>query len=91
MARTAEQELLACGLAMGVGAIIWSPLAQGFLSGTFRGRVQGDTRLELMGALSAYDNQRCRDVLNAIDMVVEGRAGAVTARRQLRWPVERQL
>ena len=40
--------------------------------------MQGDTRLELMGALSAYDNQRCRDVLNAIDMVVEGCAGAVT-------------
>jgi aryl-alcohol dehydrogenase-like predicted oxidoreductase len=78
VARTAEQELLACGLAMGVGAIIWSPLAQGFLSGKFRGQVEGETRLELMGALAAYDNQRCRDVLSAIDAVVEGRAGAVT-------------
>jgi aryl-alcohol dehydrogenase-like predicted oxidoreductase len=78
VARTAEQELLACGLAMGVGAIIWSPLAQGFLSGKFRGQPSGDTRLELMGALSAYDNQRCRDVLSAIDGVVEGRGGTVT-------------
>ena len=78
VARTAEQELLACGLAMGVGAIIWSPLAQGFLSGKFRGQVEGETRLELMGALAAYGNQRSRDVLSAIDAVVEGRAGAVT-------------
>lgn len=76
--RTAEQELLACGLAMGVGAIIWSPLAQGFLSGKFRGQARGGTRLELMGALAAYDNQRCRDVLSAIDFVVDGRDGTVT-------------
>jgi aryl-alcohol dehydrogenase-like predicted oxidoreductase len=78
VARTAEQELLACGLAMGVGAIIWSPLAQGFLSGKFRGQVEGETRLELMGALAAYDKHRTLDVLSAIHAFVEGRAGAVT-------------
>jgi aryl-alcohol dehydrogenase-like predicted oxidoreductase len=77
-ARTAEQELLPCGIDMGVGAIIWSPLAQGFLSGKFRGQSDGNTRLELMGALTAYDNQRCRDVLAAVDGVVAGRDGAVT-------------
>jgi aryl-alcohol dehydrogenase-like predicted oxidoreductase len=78
VARTPEQELLPCGIDMGVGAITWSPLAQGFLSGKFRDPSAGDTRLELMGALSAYDNQRCRDVLAAIDGVVAGRDGAVT-------------
>ena len=78
VARTPEQELLPCGIDMGVGAIIWSPLAQGFLSGKFRDQSAGDTRLELMGALSAYDNQRCRDVLAAIDDVVDARNGAVT-------------
>lgn len=78
VARTPEQELLPCGIDMGVGAIIWSPLAQGFLSGKFRDQSAGDTRLELMGALPAYDNQRCRDVLAAIDGVVAARDGAVT-------------
>lgn len=78
VARMAEEELLPCGLEMGVGAIIWSPLAQGFLSGKFRGQTEGGTRLEQMGALKAYDNQRCRDVLSAIDGIVEGRDGAVT-------------
>lgn len=78
VARTAEEELLPCGVEMGVGAIIWSPLAQGFLSGKFRGQSGGNTRLELMGALKAYDNQRCRDVLAAVDAVVEARGNGVT-------------
>jgi aryl-alcohol dehydrogenase-like predicted oxidoreductase len=78
VARTAEEELLPCGIEMDVGAIIWSPLAQGFLSGKFRGQSGGNTRLELMGALKAYDNQRCRDVLAAVDAVVEGRGGGVS-------------
>ncbi|WP_430386811.1 aldo/keto reductase [Blastomonas fulva] len=78
VARTAEEELLPCGVEIGVGAIIWSPLAQGFLSGKFRGQSGGNTRLELMGALKAYDNQRCRDVLAAVDAVVEARGNSVT-------------
>ena len=77
-ARTAEQELLPCGIELGVGAIIWSPLAQGFLSGKFRGGSAGNTRLELIGALTAYDNPRCRAILEAIDAVVDGRSGSVT-------------
>ena len=78
VARMAEEELLPCGLDMGVGAIIWSPLAQGFLSGKFRGETHGGTRLEQMGALKAYDNQRCRDVLAAIDAIVDARGAPVT-------------
>lgn len=78
VARMAEEELLPCGLDMGVGAIIWSPLAQGFLSGKFRGESDGGTRLERMGALKAYDNQRCRNILAAIDRIVEERGETVT-------------
>jgi len=78
VARSVEEELLPCGLDMGVGAIIWSPLAQGFLSGKFRGGVNPATRLEQMGALKAYDNPRCQNVLTVIDGVVDGRGGNVT-------------
>lgn len=78
IARVAEEELLPCGLDMGVGAIIWSPLAQGFLSGKFRGQGQGDTRLEQMNSLRAYDNDRARGILAAMDAVVEGRGGEVS-------------
>ncbi len=86
VARTAEEELLPCGIDMGVGAIIWSPLAQGFLSGKFRGQASGNTRLELMGALTAYDNQRCRNVLAAVDAIVEERGnGATHSQVALNW------
>ena len=78
VARMAEEELLPCGVDMGVGAIIWSPLAQGFLSGKFRAATGGATRLEQMNSLKAYDNQRCQDVLAAIDAIVESRDGTVT-------------
>jgi aryl-alcohol dehydrogenase-like predicted oxidoreductase len=74
----AEEELLPCGVDMGVGTIVWSPLAQGFLSGKFRGQTGGGTRLEQMGALKAYDNQRSRDVLAAIDVIVDARADSIT-------------
>lgn len=78
VARIAEEELLPCGVDMGVGAIIWSPLAQGFLSGKFRAATGGGTRLEQMNSLKAYDNQRCHDVLAAIDAIVKNRDGTVT-------------
>ena len=78
VSRVAEEELLPCGVDMGVGAIIWSPLAQGFLSGKFRGETNGNTRLEQMNALKGYDNQRCRDVLNVIDAIVDDRDGTIT-------------
>lgn len=78
VARTAEEELLPCGLTMGVGAIVWSPLAQGFLSGKFRAQTDGQTRLEQMGALKAYENDRCHGVLVAIDAIVKGRVEAVS-------------
>jgi aryl-alcohol dehydrogenase-like predicted oxidoreductase len=78
LAREAEEELLTCGPQIGVGAIIWSPLAQGFLSGKFRGHAGGTTRLELSGALAAYDTPRGRGILAAIDSIVEARGGAVT-------------
>lgn len=78
MARESEEELLPCGMDHGVGAIIWSPLAQGFLSGKFRGAAAGGSRLELTGDLKAFDNPRGQAVLAAIDSVVETRGNEVT-------------
>ena len=52
MVRDAELEMLPAGVDQGVGALIWSPLAQGFLSGKFRRNdVQGETRLGSGGTL----------------------------------------
>src|SRR5690606_35740820 len=73
MVRDAEDELLPCGIDQGVGALIWSPLAQGFLSGKFRSARGGDTRLELSNRLKAYDTPQGARVLAALDAIAETR------------------
>ncbi len=78
VARETEEELLPCGLDMGLGAIIWSPLAQGFLSGKFGKNTSGTSRLELTGALAGFDNPRCHAIIAAMDAIVETRGNGVT-------------
>jgi aryl-alcohol dehydrogenase-like predicted oxidoreductase len=91
VAREAEEELLPCGVDMGLGAIIWSPLAQGFLSGKFRAGTTGTARLELTGALAAFDNPRCHAILAAMDSIVETRGGGVShSQVALNWVKARQ-
>jgi aryl-alcohol dehydrogenase-like predicted oxidoreductase len=91
VAREAEEELLPCGLDMGLGAIIWSPLAQGFLSGKFRSAAQGGSRLELTGALAGFDNPRCHAIIAALDAIVDARGNGVThSQVALNWVKARQ-
>lgn len=78
ISRDVEEEILPCGIDMGVGAIIWSPLASGLLSGKFRSGAAGSSRLELTGSLAMYDTPRSREILTALDSVVEDRDGQVT-------------
>lgn len=77
-AREAEEELIPCAVAHGVGTVVWSPLAQGFLSGKFRGNFSGVTRLELSDALAAFDTEQGRNILCAIDTIVENRNQTIT-------------
>ena len=89
LVRDAEQELLPCGVSEGVGALIWSPLAQGFLSGKFR-QDQGSTatRLGATGALKAWDTDRSNAV---VDMVLEIAAarGVSASQVALNWLLKR--
>ncbi|MET0374530.1 MAG: aldo/keto reductase, partial [Rhizorhabdus sp.] len=66
MVRDAEDELLPCGVDQGIGALIWSPLAQGFLAGKFRGGADADatTRLTLNGRLKQFDTPRGEAVVD---------------------------
>jgi aryl-alcohol dehydrogenase-like predicted oxidoreductase len=74
MVRDAENEMLPCGVDQGVGALIWSPLAQGFLSGKFRrGNTNEDSRLHKAGRLSAYDDARGNAVLDALLTIADAR------------------
>lgn len=41
LVRDAEREMLPCGIDQGVGALVWGPLAEGYLSGKFRGGQTG--------------------------------------------------
>ncbi len=89
LVRDAEQELLPCGVSEGVGALIWSPLAQGFLSGKFR-KEQGDTetRLGTTGALKAWDTDRGNAVLDVVlEIAAERRVSA--SQVSLNWLLKR--
>lgn len=66
LVRDAEWELLPCGLDQGVGALIWSPLAQGFLSGKFREQGADGTRLGARGGLGAWDTPHGNAVLDTV-------------------------
>ncbi|RVT92767.1 aldo/keto reductase [Sphingomonas crocodyli] len=74
LVRDAEHELLPCGVDQGVGAVIWSPLAQGYLSGKFRdGADSADTRLARSNRLTGADNDRARAVVDVAATIGDAR------------------
>jgi aryl-alcohol dehydrogenase-like predicted oxidoreductase len=90
MVRDVEQELLPCGVDQGVGALIWSPLAQGYLSGKFRRGSEGaPTRLEQAGRLHAYDTPRGNAVLDALDAIAVDHPGSSPSQVALNWLLKR--
>ena len=89
MVRDAEQELLPCGVDQGVGALIWSPLAQGYLSGKFRADTGDATRLQQSGRLKAYETATGTAVLDAIDAIVAARDGVSHSQVALNWLLRR--
>lgn len=90
MVRDAEHELLPCGIDQGVGALIWSPLAQGFLSGKFRGNL-GDTptRLGARGGLPTWDTPHGQAVLALLDEITAAHDGASPSQVALNWLLAR--
>jgi aryl-alcohol dehydrogenase-like predicted oxidoreductase len=87
--RDAEFEMLPAGLDQGVGALIWSPLAQGYLSGKFRNKLTEPTRLAAMGREDYWDDDVSRRVITVMEEVAEGRPGASLSQVALNW-VRRQ-
>jgi aryl-alcohol dehydrogenase-like predicted oxidoreductase len=83
--RHAENELLPLGVHEGVGALIWGPLASGYLSGKFRGNADASgTRLGGRGSLDAMDNEHTRGVLSAVEEIAEAR-GVSLSQVALNW------
>ncbi|MDO7842310.1 aldo/keto reductase [Sphingomonas immobilis] len=90
MVRDAEEELLPCGVDQGVGALIWSPLAQGFLSGKFRdGDSDAAQRLVLNGRLKSYDTPLGKAVVDALLEIAAAHPGASPSQVALNWLLAR--
>lgn len=85
--RDAERELIPAARAFGLGTLIWSPLARGFLSGKYvRGQPPPPgSRLEAWKeTMQRYDDDRCWGVVEAVRTVAE-RRGTTPAAVALAW------
>lgn len=71
LVRDAEDELIPAGVDQGVGALIWSPLAQGYLSGKYR---NGGGRLDANAMRGQFDDDHGRAVVNAVAAIAEERS-----------------
>jgi len=86
VARELEYELIPLGLDQGVGILVWSPLAFGFLSGKYRrGQPQPEgTRRSQLGDVGNIDLEKGYDIVAALDEVARDR-GVSIAQVALRW------
>jgi aryl-alcohol dehydrogenase-like predicted oxidoreductase len=89
MDRHSENELLPLGVHEGVGAMIWGPLASGYLSGKFKpGADVSGTRIGARGQVDALDNEHTRRVVSAVEDIAVTR-GVSLAQVALNWVVRR--
>ena len=88
--RVAERELIPLALDQGVGVLVWSPLAFGFLSGKYKrgeGRPEG-SRLAQMDVLELRDEQKAYTILDAISGIAQAR-GLTVPQVALNWVLRR--
>ena len=87
--RDAENELLPLAVEEGVGSIIWSPLATGYLSGKFKhGEVAAPTRLAHHGWLDKYQERGPR-IVAELEAIASTRPGASASQVALNWAARR--
>lgn len=87
--RACENELMPLGVHEGVGALIWGPLASGYLSGKFRSMTDtSKTRIGAHGGLDALDNPHTRGVIAAVEEIAEAR-GCTLSQVALNWVARR--
>jgi aryl-alcohol dehydrogenase-like predicted oxidoreductase len=89
--RDAERELIPAVRAFGLGTLVWSPLARGFLSGKYRRGAEAPPGSRLATWTDSYrqfDNDRGWAVLEAVQRVA-GRRGATPAAVSIAWLLSR--
>ena len=84
--RDAEDELLPLGVEEGVGALLWSPLAGGYLSGKFQGGGEQAEATRLGGRrLATIDDERARGIVDSLEAIAASRDGATASQVALNW------
>ncbi|MCB2079407.1 MAG: aldo/keto reductase [Novosphingobium sp.] len=85
--RVSENELMPLGHYEGVGALIWSPLASGYLSGKFRkdGDASGTRLGSRGGSLDALDNERTHRIMDAVEEIAAAHPGSSSSQVALNW------
>jgi aryl-alcohol dehydrogenase-like predicted oxidoreductase len=90
-AREAEQELIPAGIDLGLGTLVWSPLAGGLLSGKYRRGVVPDgvsRHLTDWNEPPIYDEDRLWDTVDVIVEIADAR-GIAPSLVSLAWLLER--
>lgn len=77
--RDIEHEIIPAALDQGVGTLVWSPLAQGYLTGKYHGE-DGEGRLTASGNLAGVDTARSRATVGTLREVANARDGVSPAR-----------
>ena len=73
--RTIENEILPACAEVGVGALVWSPLGRGVLTGKYRTGIPSDSRgasPHFSGFIAPYLDQRSRSIVDAVSIAAEG-------------------
>lgn len=85
--RHAEAELLPAAIDAGVGSLIYSPLAQGYLTGKFAA-AETRGRLTASRQLPGVDTNRARAIVSTLTEVAQEQA-ATPGQAALRWLIDR--
>lgn len=88
--RDSERELIPLALDQGLGVLVWSPLAFGFLTGKYRRgepRPEG-TRLTGLDPVELRDEQRVYEILDALSEISRAR-GVSLAQIAVNWVLHR--
>jgi diketogulonate reductase-like aldo/keto reductase len=86
--RDAECELLSLGVHEQVGALIWEPLASGFLTGKFR-KPTSDEPTRLGPRAEQVATEQANSVLDAREEIAASRPGATASQVALDWIVRK--
>ena len=73
--RSAEEEILPCARATGIGALAWAPLGRGVLTGKYRSGIPSDSRAaapHFVKHVGPYLNEKSTRIVEAVSVAASG-------------------